>query len=122
LWGTPLAMIHGAAVLSGLADRSPAANGAAIAAILPGLDRLRRDGRRIRCLTSTESGIAVFPFDPSWVKLDWEGEAWSPQVLVQHSKARQFQLRTRETRFRLYTIEIPGGAGGLSEPAVSSDR
>lgn len=105
-WGTPLALIHGKDVLGGQADGTAHDNGPAIAGILPDLARrLNAAGRRVLCLTSTETGLAVFPFgDAAAAKLVWEAPAFDYQVIVQHPEAKQFKLRTRSVRFRLYEL------------------
>ncbi|MBU4461389.1 MAG: hypothetical protein KJ579_12535 [Verrucomicrobia bacterium] len=114
-WGTPLALIHGKDVLGGQADGTARDNGPAIAGILPDLARrLAVGGRRLLCLTSTEAGLAVFPFaDTAAAKLVWEAPPFDYQVMAQHPAARQFKLETRSVRFRLYEFVPTTKAGGI---------
>lgn len=111
-WGTPLALIHGRNILGGQADGTARDNGRAIAGILPDLTRrLAADGRKLLCLTSTEAGLAVFPFaDSAAAKLVWEAPPFTYQVMAQHPAARQFKLETRGVRFRLYELAPPAPA------------
>ncbi len=104
-WGTPLALKHGLRVLNAREvwlDRS--GSGERMRAMLPVLERLSAQGRRIRFLTSTDEGMGIYRIDPEQAALYWSAPLFEYQEIVQHAQADRFQLRSRQTRFRIFTF------------------
>lgn len=101
-WGTPLMVAHGKQVLNGrqfYRDRSGEAARIGTAA----LERLARSGRTVRFLTSTESGMDVYPMEIGPVTLDWTGGGTTYQEIVHGGKVDGFYTRNKECIFRIYT-------------------
>lgn len=102
-WGTPMALLHGFDTLNGREIWKEPGSGR-MAVIGPALNRESAAGRRIRFLTSTSSGMDIYPFPPGSARLDWTGPEIAYQEIIQHPRADQFELRTRSTTFRLWTL------------------
>ena len=101
-WGTPLRFLHGRNVVNG--ELFHAAGGRArFAAALGTLERLRREGRRIRFLTSTEEKLAIYPVDVGPATADWTSEPFVFSEIAHHPRARGFTLREKEKVFTLFT-------------------
>jgi len=101
-WGTPLALIFGKTTLNGR-EFWKDSRGDRMNTVLPALSRLAADGRDIFFLTSTENGMDLYPVKLE-VEQDWASDAMSYQQIIQHKRADQFELTTRQTAFRLYKV------------------
>jgi hypothetical protein len=102
-WGTPLRFIYGCRVLNGEvlwqdgdAERMREA--------LHALELLCSNGGRLHFLTSTEKGLAVYPFQPARTEETWSSGPIELAELDHHTTQRSFAPRTRTKHFRLYTI------------------
>jgi hypothetical protein len=101
-WGTPLRFLFGKNVLDA---RHFYRRGAETAeAGLAALRRLAREGWRVRFLTSTDKGLAVYPLAPAPVTADWESAPFMDRTVAQHPGARDFRTREQRRVFRLYTL------------------
>lgn len=102
-WGTPLTLIYGKTTLNGR-EFWKDSHGKRMNTVLPALSRLSAEGRNILFLTSTEKGMDLYP-----VKLEveqvWTSDAIRYQQIIQHKRADQFELTTRQTTFQLYKVK-----------------
>lgn len=112
-WGTPLALIHGRNVLNGR-EIWMEPDGDRLPAMLSTIERLANEERRVRFLTSTDKGIALYPVETDAFVQDWSSPAIAYQSIIQHPRATRFELQTREVRFRLYTFD-PDGTDAVKE-------
>jgi hypothetical protein len=70
---------------------------------LAALERLRSEGAKIRFLTSTEPGLAVYPMDPGNVELDWTSGTINVDEIIHHKRMSDFKIKHKTRVFRLYT-------------------
>jgi hypothetical protein len=75
---------------------------------LRSLRRLGEKGRRIRFLTSTERGLAVYPRKIEPVTLDWESGNITLEEIIHSPRASDYVTRRKEYLFRLYTWTADG--------------
>jgi len=101
-WGTPLALMHGIPTLNGR-EFWKDASGKRMNTVLPALARMADEGRKIKFLTSTDEGMNIYPVELDYT-LDWTSEATTYQQIIQHKRANRYELTTRQTTFRLYTV------------------
>ena len=101
-WGTPLACIYGKQVLNGrhFYRRGPDTMEQGMAA----LARLRNEGKRVRFLTSTDSGMGIFPLSVSPLQTDWTSGKTVLREMIHSNRATDFCVRDRELQFALHTL------------------
>lgn len=102
-WGTPLAFVYGKQVLDGTqlyGKRGDTLMPAALAAMA----RFRAEGWRVLMVTSTESGLGVYPREVKGARLVWAGSPFIVKEVVHSSGARDFMRREKTVVFRLYEL------------------
>lgn len=105
-WGTPLCFLHDKQVVNGelfFADRHPDRMRNALRV----LARMAREGHPVRFLTSTETGLRIFPVPVEPVRLDWESTPWTMRETIHSPRATALEQREKSKRFRLYTWTPP---------------
>ena len=101
-WGMPLTFLSGKTVLN--ARHFYRRGMETMAAGMSVLTRLKKDGKRVRFLTSTPVGLEVYPFPPGALTLEWESELMDYEIMVQHRRAHDFKRGERRKVFRLYSF------------------
>jgi len=101
-WGMPLRFIYGRPVLNGKSFYSRQGT-STMEHGLVALGRLRREGRRVRFLTSTSAGMDVFPMVVDPVRLDWASGELHLDTIMHGRRASDFRVRRKRKEFRLYT-------------------
>lgn len=108
-WGTPLTFIYGKQVLNGqyFFERDRDHGIASMKTGLAALERLHREGKSIRFLTSTKTAaLHVYPLEVKGASLDWSRDFISRRVI--HSRrAIGYVTEPITNRFRLFTWHPP---------------
>lgn len=118
LWGTPLLLAAGRDVVNGkLLWNLPQET--RCAEFLAMLQRLQYERHgRILWLTSTPSGLDIYPFDLGSVVPLFENRRFGYPTVIHSPRGNHFATRENEQWFSLYSGQ-PGTAGGRSETAES---
>jgi hypothetical protein len=111
-WATPLTFVFDKRVLNARQFYARKDKGATMQKGLSALERLQREGHRVRWLTSTADGLTVYPLPVPAGDADWESGEVVLQERVQGKRVDGFHLKARHFVFRLYTLtsasEEPG--------------
>lgn len=102
-WGAPIRFLTHIPVINGELFWAAEDEGDRQRLAMRVLRRLHQEGWRIRLLTSTEQGLDLYPLPWTTARLDVEGGSWRARELLQHPRARRYQMRERLRRFRLFT-------------------
>ncbi len=117
-YGIPLLFIHGCTVLNG--ERLIELTGPGRIRQAAGiLHRLHDEGWRIRFLTSTGAGMAVFPFRLNGIASDWKSEPFDLRELQHDVHIRDYVPILLERRFALHTWHPPQSGWLDDSPATS---
>jgi hypothetical protein len=102
-WGTPLLLLHGKHVLDG--SKFYGKGGAAVMEEgITALARLKGSGWRVLFLTSTSSGLEVYPRAiPDAVPV-WSASPFTVKEIIHSARARDFELREKTVVFTLYAL------------------
>lgn len=103
-WGTPLPFLAGVSAVNGEALWSAPDREDRLRLALAVFARLRDEGWRIRVVTSTDEGLAVFPLPTDGADLDYDSGTVRLTETIQHPRARSFKRQEKSRRFRLYTL------------------
>ncbi|MCX7818368.1 MAG: hypothetical protein N2652_04040 [Kiritimatiellae bacterium] len=115
-WAAPLRFLADVPVVNGELFWAAEDDGDRQRLAMTVLARLRREGWRIRLLSSTDKALAIYPLRWEGARLEVDAGRWTAGELLQHPRARGYTMRQRERRFRLFNWEPPCSTGSRRRP------
>ena len=108
-WATPLTFVFEKRVLNARQFYAHEEAKTIMRSGMRAVDRLLREGRTVRLLTSTADGLKVYPLPVDTVSVEWESDEVLLKERVQGQRVDGFHLKERRFVFRLHALKPASG-------------